>query len=101
MWVALSRSDTSEASLPISVVIPANQASATFTITAVDDTLLDGSQSVTITAAAAGYVSGSAGVSVTDYETLTVTFSPTSLIREQWHGHRYGDPQQHGPDACP
>ncbi len=48
--VNLQSSDTSEATVPASVVIPAGQAIANFLISAVDDTLLDGTQTVTITA---------------------------------------------------
>ncbi|TRU88111.1 MAG: hypothetical protein EWV76_09640 [Microcystis novacekii Mn_MB_F_20050700_S1] len=48
--VQLSSSDTTEATVPTSVIIAAGQASATFEISAVDDTALDGNQTVTITA---------------------------------------------------
>ncbi len=48
--VALASDDTSEATVPATVTIPAGQASTTFTIASVDDTLLDGTQRVTITA---------------------------------------------------
>ena len=68
--VTLSSSDTSEASVPTLIVIPANQASTTFTVTAVDDTLLDDTQTVTISASATGYVETSAVIEVTDFETL-------------------------------
>lgn len=50
LTVALRSSDTTEATVPASVVIPAGQASAQFAINAVDDTLRDGTQSLTITA---------------------------------------------------
>nr|NCQ85347.1 hypothetical protein [Microcystis aeruginosa W13-18] len=48
--VQLSSSDTTEATVPTSVTIAAGQASATFEISAIDDTALDGNQTVTITA---------------------------------------------------
>ena len=48
--VLLSSSDTSEASVPASITIPGNQASASVDISAVDDALVDGSQTVSITA---------------------------------------------------
>jgi hypothetical protein len=48
--VQLSSSDTTEATVPTSVIIPANQASATFEIQGVDDTILDGIQAVVVTA---------------------------------------------------
>ena len=69
-------SDTSEATVPSSVTIPANESSATFTITAVDDTLLDGAQTVTVYAMATGYETSSQAMSVTDYETLSVEILP-------------------------
>ena len=50
LLVQLSSSDTTEATVPSTVIIGANQASATFEITGVDDLLLDGTQSVIITA---------------------------------------------------
>ena len=77
--VTLSSSDTTDATVPATVTIPANQASATFAISAVDDALLDGTQTVSLSGTATGYVGGSANVDVTDYETLTVTISPTSI----------------------
>ncbi|MFO0291598.1 MAG: Calx-beta domain-containing protein, partial [bacterium] len=48
--VQLSSSDTTEATTPQAVIIPANQASVTFEIQGVDDTILDGTQPVIITA---------------------------------------------------
>jgi Ca2+-binding RTX toxin-like protein len=48
--VQLSSSDTTEATVPQTVIIPSNQASATFEIQGVDDTTLDGSQAVVFSA---------------------------------------------------
>jgi ELWxxDGT repeat protein len=48
--VTLSSSDTTEATVPQTVTIEAGQASATFSINAVDDAVVDGTQTVTITA---------------------------------------------------
>ncbi|MFM8005565.1 MAG: hypothetical protein ACKO86_11635, partial [Dolichospermum sp.] len=42
--------NTAAATVPATVIIPANQASATFEIQAIDNTILDGTKSVTITA---------------------------------------------------
>lgn len=64
--VTLSSNDTTEATVPATVTIAAGQASATFTISAVDDAIIDGTQIATIGAAAANYRSGSANLSVTD-----------------------------------
>ena len=77
--VALGSSDTSEAVLPVTVTIPAGQASTTFTINAVDDNLLDGTQVASISAQSLGYAGSSQSISVTDYETVSITFDRTSI----------------------
>ncbi len=48
--VRLSSSDTTEASVPSEVIIPAGQTSVTFAIHAVNDSIVDGTQTVTIRA---------------------------------------------------
>jgi uncharacterized delta-60 repeat protein len=48
--VALSSNDTTEASVPSTVTIPAGQSAAQFFVSVVDDQLLDGSQNVQISA---------------------------------------------------
>lgn len=63
---SLTTSDASETSLPASVTIPAGQVSATFTVSAMNDGIIDGSQVSTITAAAASYPSASALVTTVD-----------------------------------
>ncbi len=65
--------------LPSAVTIPAGSASATFTITAVDDDLLDGTQPVLLTAASTGYTSASSSLDVTDSETLTVDIDVATI----------------------
>ncbi len=77
--VSLSSNDTSEATVPSSVTILANQTSATFAVSAVDDALLDGTQIVTITVSTAGLADGTGTVNVTDLETLSLTISPTAI----------------------
>jgi hypothetical protein len=81
LTVAFLSSDISEATVPSSVVMAAGQTSVQVAINAVDDDLLDGSQVITITASAAGVSSASAELIVTDFETLTATFS-SETIRE-------------------
>jgi len=68
LTVNLASSDTSEATVPAAVTIPAGQSSTTFAVAAVDDTATDGTQSVTITAAADGFDSGTATLQVADDE---------------------------------
>jgi hypothetical protein len=75
LTVTLGSNDFTQATVPASVEIPAGQTSATFTVTAVNDGFPDGDQIVTISAAAAGFVSASARVTVRDDETAGDIFS--------------------------
>ncbi|RBP48545.1 thrombospondin type 3 repeat-containing protein [Arenicella xantha] len=79
--VNLASSDLSSAMVPTSVVIPAGEASATFAISAVDDTLADGNSISSISVNAIGYVVGSATVTVVDNETpsLGLTLNSSSI----------------------
>ena len=78
--VGLASSDLTEATVPASVTILTGQTSATFAIGVVDDTLVDGAQNVTITATAAGFVTGQATGSVADNDahhfTVTMPLGP-------------------------
>jgi hypothetical protein len=65
--------------VPASVTIAANQLSTTFNVTVNDDTLLDGTQRASIRATSLGVIPGSSVFSVTDYESLSVTFNSTSI----------------------
>ena len=69
--ISLNGSDGTEINLPSTVVIEANMSSATVQIDAVDDTLLDGTKSVTITAGVTGVEGDSISLDVTDFESLT------------------------------
>ena len=66
--VNLSSSDVSEATVPATVTIPAGHRSATFTIDAVDDTVADTTQTVTISASAVSHSSGGDIIEVSDDE---------------------------------
>jgi len=80
LLVQLTSSDTTEATLPSTVTIPAGQSSTTVGITAVDDSLFDGDQNVLFTPSAAGYISTiSAPAVVTDYQPITVIAVNTAL----------------------
>ncbi|MCD0461718.1 Calx-beta domain-containing protein [Roseiconus lacunae] len=68
--VTLTSSDTTEATVPTTVTIPDGSDTVNFTITAVDDAIIDGDQSVTITATATNHLSGDASLDVIDDEEL-------------------------------
>jgi|GEM_PF-389234 len=78
--VTLTSSDTTKATVPATITIPAGSASATATIAAVDNTTTDGALAVTLTAAATGFANATAVVTVTDNETaLSISASPGSF----------------------
>ncbi len=64
--VNLSSSDMTSATLPVSVVIPANQSSIDFTITALDNTAITGTKTLTVTATAVGFTFGTGTLNITD-----------------------------------
>ena len=77
LTVTLVSGDTTEATVPASVVIPAGQFSATFPITAVDDAIVDRTQTVNITASASGFANSVASIDVLDDDgPKIVTLSP-------------------------
>jgi hypothetical protein len=64
--VAFSSSDTSEATVPATVTIPAGQLSTTFAVSGAEDTAVDGAQNAVISASAPGLASAQAGVTILD-----------------------------------
>jgi hypothetical protein len=82
--VNLVSGDTSEATVPASVTIPAGQASANFAVSAVDDALVDGTTNVTITAGAGGYTSGNCQLAVTDNDNDIVVPGDDFADEGQW-----------------
>ncbi len=73
LTVELNSNDTSEATLPATLTIPAGQTSADFAIDMIDDNQLETTQTVTFTAAHPQYTDASATLKVLDSErTLTV-----------------------------
>ncbi|OQX07261.1 MAG: hypothetical protein BWK80_49705 [Desulfobacteraceae bacterium IS3] len=70
--VSLTSDKPSEITIPDTVTIPAGTTSAVFDIRISDDNLLDGSQKVTVTAAASGYGSSADTVTVNDNETAVL-----------------------------
>lgn len=86
--VTLSSNDTSEATVPATVTIPANQTSVTFTITGVDDSIVDGTQNVTITATASGLTAATLPLQVTDDDTVpsVLSLSATTTTFSEFNG---------------
>ncbi|MBL8818304.1 MAG: hypothetical protein JNL58_19915 [Planctomyces sp.] len=63
---AVSTSDSTETSVPATVTIPVGQTSATFTVNSVNDLIVDGNQTSTITVSATGYPTRNLTVTTTD-----------------------------------
>ena len=71
LTVNLTSSDTSEAAVPATVTILAGQATSDpFNIDAEDDSVVDGTQTVTITASASGHADGIDTINVTDDDSV-------------------------------
>ncbi|EDY18001.1 peptidase M36 fungalysin [Chthoniobacter flavus Ellin428] len=78
--VSLSSSNTGKVTVPATVTVPAGQTSATFNVTIVDNAVLDGTQTATITATAPTFASAARTIAVQDNETATLTITaPTSV----------------------
>ncbi|TWU36096.1 hypothetical protein Poly41_38490 [Novipirellula artificiosorum] len=82
LTVNLKSSDTSEASVQATAVIPASATSVAVPINAVDDTLLDGEQTLQLSATATGVDPGSIDLLVRDYETLGAVFSADNVTED-------------------
>ena len=66
LTVALASDTPSRLTVPPTVTVAAGSTSATFAMSAPDNTSLDGAQTVTVTASAAGFTGASASTSVLD-----------------------------------
>lgn len=80
--VHLQSSDPEQANVPTTVTMPAGESSAVFDLVVVDDALLDGDRTVTVTASAPGYVAGQGAVRVGDNETALLTVTVPAVVNE-------------------
>ena len=82
--VTLASSDSAQVLVPPSVTVPAGQSNAVFDLTILDDGVLDGTQTATITAVAPGYATVGANMSIFDRETAILQASlPASATKGQ------------------
>ncbi len=80
--VSLTSSDPTAVQVPATVTIPAGQTAVNFTITVVDDTKIDGTQTATITAHVANWTDGTATISVLDNETTNLALALPASVTE-------------------
>lgn len=78
--VTLTSSLTTRATVPATITVLAGQTSATFSLTVIDDALLNGSDAVTISAAADGYQGGSSIIAIRDNEAATLSVTPSTTL---------------------
>jgi hypothetical protein len=76
LTVNLTSALSARLTVPASVIIAANATTATFDGTPVNDSLFNGNVAVSVTAAASGFTSGTASVTVNDNDTAALTVSP-------------------------
>ena len=80
--INLTSSDLTELTVPASVTLPIGLTSATFPITIINDTLIDGTQTATITATVSGWTPATAVTQVTDNETRNLSLNIVTSITE-------------------
>ena len=81
LTVSLLSSDTNKLTVPATVTIPAGQVSVTFPVTVINDAMIDGNESATITASASGFQSASDSATVVDdnVPTLSLTLAQSTV----------------------
>jgi len=82
LLVTLTSSNPSKVSVPDRMRIPAGQTSASFDLTVLDDTLVDGPQAVRVTAFALGYVPAGATMEIDDNESATLSIEVPPIVTE-------------------
>jgi hypothetical protein len=80
LTVNLSSSDSTKASVPATVVVPAGATSAPFDITVYDDMILNGNQTVQICASISGEQCGCSQMTILETDGGLVSFSSSSYV---------------------
>lgn len=78
----LTSSDTTKLTVPSTVVIPAGATEAVFAVTVLDNSLLDGTQPVTISGSATGFVGEAGVIAVHDNESANLRVSAPGRATE-------------------
>jgi hypothetical protein len=73
--VTLISNSTGKLQVPVTVTIPAGQASVSFPLTVVNDQQIDGNSIATITASATGFINGADSATMVDTNLPTITLS--------------------------
>ena len=84
--VALASSDITELQLPGAILIPAGQTSATVSVQAIDDALLDGTVQVLVSASVGTILSNNIAIDVLDREKILLSINRTTLAENAGAG---------------
>ncbi|HLP09524.1 MAG TPA: hypothetical protein VK178_15275, partial [Opitutaceae bacterium] len=80
LQVGLAASDAAVVSVPTTVVIPAGSTSASVAVTALDNTLKDGTRTPTITATAPSFAAATSAITVRDNEVAGYKFGSLGVL---------------------
>ena len=86
LTVTLSSSDESELTLTATATFAAGVDAITVPVDAVDDSVVDGDQTVTLDVSASGFATQTVSVTVTDFEQLQLRAVPAALIEGESRG---------------
>ena len=84
--VALASSDITELQLPGAILIPAGQTSATVSVQAIDDALLDGTVQVLVSASVGTILSNNIAIDVLDREKILLSINRTTFAENAGAG---------------
>ena len=102
LTVTIGNSDPNDVSAPQTVTIPAGATSATFAVGTINNHVVEGTQTATLTAAAAGLASGSDTLTVTDTNvpTLTVALNGHTVNETDPNPATYGTVTRNTPTTA-
>ena len=101
--VTITNSDPNDVTAPQTVTIPAGATSVTFPVGTIDNDVVEGAQTATLTASATGEVSGSDSLTVTDTNvpTLGVTLASNLIDETDVNPATTGTVMRNTPTAAP
>ena len=99
LLVTITNSDPNDVTVPATVTIPAGATSVTFPVGTINNHVVEGTQTATLTASATGEVSGSATLTVTDTNvpTLTVVLNSHTVNETDPNPATYGTVTRNTP----
>jgi hypothetical protein len=80
--VSLNNANTAQMTLPATVTVPAGQTSVSIPVTIINDSIIEGPQSIAVTAVAPGYTRVTANASIADNDGGTFTLTTPASVAE-------------------